>query len=445
MTKIVRLLLASITVLPSLAVAASSSGTGFYVSKSGHVVTNAHVISSATNIKVFGIDGKQLSAKVLALDEANDLALIKVNRADTPGLPLKLSLDVEKGATVFTLGFPNPLIQGFEAKYTSGEISSFSGLGDSTNVMQITTPIQPGNSGGPLIDQSGNVVGVIVSKLNSMAILKKQNYLPENVNFAVKADHVIPLLRKIPREDRIPVGSGRKRSVDSYEQSVVLIISEERGGTPITTPKSASSETPQPPISGPSNPAPASPPSQQLPNFSGSLPVGDRMLTVQVPNISENGCVVPVGVDLSRPISSGSRLNVFVGGQLAYSVDVKRGNLGKVGFRLKVPNSTSLTVECSGCKSTTIPLNISLPCPITTAEGSPERILLRKQGQDLRMLITGELHRGSTVVVNDTAVELVSSLTEFTSKNPYFQFLADFGRTCVEVRNRSGVQSACAD
>jgi len=205
---------------------ATSTGTGFFVSSRGHIVTNAHVISDGYEIKVLTSDEKFYSARVLSVDDANDLALLKIEKSSTPALSLKSTLEVEKGATVYTLGFPNPRLQGFEAKYTSGEISSFSGLGDATNMLQITTPIQPGNSGGPLIDQTGNVVGVVVAKLNPLVVLSKQKYLPENVNFAVKSDHVLPLLRKIPRELRIPMNSGRKLPVSAVEKSVVMVVAQ---------------------------------------------------------------------------------------------------------------------------------------------------------------------------------------------------------------------------
>jgi S1-C subfamily serine protease len=88
---------------------------------------------------------------------------------------------------VATIGFPNTKLQGREAKVTRGEISSLAGLHDDPRSFQVSLPIQPGNSGGPLLDQFGNVVGVVVGKLNPLVTLNAFGALPENVNYAIKS------------------------------------------------------------------------------------------------------------------------------------------------------------------------------------------------------------------------------------------------------------------
>jgi len=208
--------------------ALANSGSGFYVSSDGHIVTNAHVVRNSKTILVYSPKtGKRKEARVLKSDESNDLALIKIDGERTHGLQIKSSLDLEKGAEVYTLGFPNPTLQGLEPKYTEGSISSFSGLGGVPNLFQISVPIQPGNSGGPLLDRRGYVVGVVVSKLNPLFVLSRDSYIPENVNFAIKADYVIPLLQLVPRSSRPTPKRPAGMTVEEVEKSVVLILAME--------------------------------------------------------------------------------------------------------------------------------------------------------------------------------------------------------------------------
>ena len=201
---------------PSLG-AVGSTGTGFFVSSTGHLVTNAHVVEDAQTIAV-RVGLATYDAVIVKIDSANDLALLKVEtKKKTKPLALVSTLEISKGDRVFTLGFPNPLVQGVEPKFTDGSISAFSGVKGIPNVMQITTPIQPGNSGGPLFNEEGRVVGVIVSKLDALTVLSSDSYLPENVNYAIKSDYVVPLLRLIPKEQRSSA-TKKKEDIESLEK-----------------------------------------------------------------------------------------------------------------------------------------------------------------------------------------------------------------------------------
>lgn len=225
-------------------------GSGFFISSSGHFVTNFHVVKGASRVQIFLVGGGIFDAQVLRNDEANDLALLKIRKATSP-LQIRTSLDVQKGERVFTLGFPNPALQGVEPKYTEGVISAFSGIRGSNNRMQITTPIQPGNSGGPLIDAEGYVVGVVVSKLNALAVLERDKYLPENVNFAVKAEYLIPFLRMVPKTERSnKKPSSPERNIDLFERSIGMVLAygasgevEPIGGSGGGSRRSASAES----------------------------------------------------------------------------------------------------------------------------------------------------------------------------------------------------------
>jgi len=130
-------------------------------------------------------------------DAANDLVLLKV-----PGpsrcLPVKSSRSVKMGSTVATVGFPNIGLQGFAPKLAKGEIAALSGAQDDPRFFQISLPVQPGNSGGALVDDQGNAVGVVAAKLDALVALTASGTLPENVNYAVKGSFVLGFLESVP-------------------------------------------------------------------------------------------------------------------------------------------------------------------------------------------------------------------------------------------------------
>jgi serine protease Do len=163
----------------------TSSGTGFFVSSKGHLLTNNHVINGCTNIKVGYSGGLLEGAKLMATDKRNDLALLRTElRGES--LPA-LKSRVRVGDNIYVYGFPLSGLLSKTGNFTVGYITSAAGLNDDTSQFQISAPVQPGNSGGPLVDRSGNVVGVIVSKLNVLRVAKFIKDVPQNVNFAIKA------------------------------------------------------------------------------------------------------------------------------------------------------------------------------------------------------------------------------------------------------------------
>ncbi len=233
-TSSIRLLAAFACVATGVQAQQLSSGTGFFFSSSGHVATNYHVIQGQSSLAVRDFRGKILGAEVVATDQANDLAILKVEGSGFPHLSLRSSDQVRKGESVYALGFPNIAMQGLEAKITDGIVSSLSGLRGEPNSFQISVPIQPGNSGGPLIDKSGAVVGVVVAKLNPAATLKAGAGIPENVNFAVKSNYLLELmrtLRSLPKLESSPSSPTRADFpdiVDRVERATVLVIAASR-------------------------------------------------------------------------------------------------------------------------------------------------------------------------------------------------------------------------
>jgi TPR repeat protein len=174
----------------------SASGTGFFITDDGYLISNNHVVEGATRVRLVTSAGL-ISAKVVRVDAANDLALLKAVGTFSP-LPLTTSRGVKLGGTVATVGFPNIGLQGFAPKLAKGEIASLSGAGDDARYFQISVPVQPGNSGGALVDERGNVVGVVSAKLNAKAALESSGSLPENVNYAVKSSFLLSFLESVP-------------------------------------------------------------------------------------------------------------------------------------------------------------------------------------------------------------------------------------------------------
>jgi hypothetical protein len=169
-----------------------SSGTGFFVSNDGHIVTNNHVIDGCKAINVTPVGGKATSAYLIAKDKTNDLAIVKTTLSPTV-LPA-LRPQARLGEPVYVFGFPLSGLLSDSGNFTTGTVTGVTGLRDDTRMAQISAPVQPGNSGGPLIDKFGNVIGVIVMKLNALYIAAATNDIPQNVNFAIKSNIALNFL-----------------------------------------------------------------------------------------------------------------------------------------------------------------------------------------------------------------------------------------------------------
>ena len=156
---------------------AASSGTGFFVSKNGHIITNNHVIEGCKNIKTF-YKSKEFDSELLASDKINDLAIIKVNVK--PNLAYSVSIDdANLLEEVIVAGFPLGKKISASIKATSGTITALAGLGDNYSEFQTDAALNSGNSGGPIINIKGNVIGVAVSKWKEEGV--------ESFNFGIKS------------------------------------------------------------------------------------------------------------------------------------------------------------------------------------------------------------------------------------------------------------------
>jgi S1-C subfamily serine protease len=205
----------------------AASGTGFFISPDGYLLTNYHLVSGSHKI-VVRISATEKPAKVVRIDAGNDLALLKVD-GNFSAIPLGDVRAVAVGDSVMTIGYPNIQVQGFAAKFTKGEVSSLTGFQDDPRLFQISVPIQPGNSGGPLIDDRGNAVGITNAQLSALKMIATSGSIPQNVNYAVKISYAQLLLDSIPEiAGRLPKPHKDKgeaaKIIDETEKATVLIV-----------------------------------------------------------------------------------------------------------------------------------------------------------------------------------------------------------------------------
>jgi len=167
-------------------------GTAFFVGRHT-LLTNNHVVKECRGpIRVRYPDKPWSSARVSGADDTNDLALLDT---DMESLAMAgFHLQPRLGESVAAYGFPYAGVLSSSGNFTLGNVTSLTGMRDDTRFVQISTPIQPGNSGGPLLDMSGSVVGVVVAQLNALLVMQADQSVPQNVNFAIQAPIVINFL-----------------------------------------------------------------------------------------------------------------------------------------------------------------------------------------------------------------------------------------------------------
>ncbi len=171
----------------------ASSGTGFFVTTDGAVITNAHVVEGCKSIRVTSDQGTTADAKITARDVRNDLALLATSLTAKKNAAFRTSIRL--GEAVEAFGYPLTEVLAKSGNFTLGNVSALVGLGEDSRYLQISAPVQPGNSGGPLLDQYGNLVGVVSAKLDALKLMLVTNGdIPQNVNFAIKASIVVSFL-----------------------------------------------------------------------------------------------------------------------------------------------------------------------------------------------------------------------------------------------------------
>lgn len=203
------------------------SGTGFAISTSGHVVTNQHVIDGCVGDITANLSGEpQVVLRVVSTDETNDLALLQasVPFKDVTNIREK---PVHPGDSVTAIGFPLHGLLTSDFTVTTGIVSSLSGVLNDTRYLQISAAVQPGNSGGPLLDSTGEVMGVVAAKLNALKFAKATGDLPENVNFAIKTGALRDFLDNSAVDYRTADGAAELKTPEaaSNARKFTLLIS----------------------------------------------------------------------------------------------------------------------------------------------------------------------------------------------------------------------------
>ena len=187
------------------------SGSGFFVSDQGHIVSNAHVVGVCKKVKTYE-NGEEVFLNILATDNVNDLGLVKGKFKNTQYLNIKTD-GAELGEDIVAFGYPLSQTLSDSVKLTKGIVSSLSGLDNNYSQIQIDAAIQPGNSGGPVLNMNGQVIGVASAGLSKLYMAKKAAFIPENVNFAVAA----PALTTFLKANKISVGTSSSRTLSTKD------------------------------------------------------------------------------------------------------------------------------------------------------------------------------------------------------------------------------------
>jgi S1-C subfamily serine protease len=165
----------------------NKTGTGFVISAGGHIVTNQHVIAGCSGDISGNLTGEPATTlRVVSSDESNDLALLQGPAASFKEFARIRNRSIRSGDSVVAIGFPYHGLLTSDFTVTTGIVSSLSGIMNDSRFLQISAAVQPGNSGGPLFDSNGLIVGMVAAKINAMRFVRATGNIPENINFAIK-------------------------------------------------------------------------------------------------------------------------------------------------------------------------------------------------------------------------------------------------------------------
>jgi S1-C subfamily serine protease len=207
----------------------SVSGGGFVVSKNAHIVTNNHVVADCVGDIHGNLAGQApVKLRVVSTDEENDLALLQgTKKFKEKDIATIRASAVNSGDQVVAIGYPLHGLLTSDLTVTTGIISSLAGVHNDTRFLQISAPVQPGNSGGPLHDSGGNIVGVVTAKLNALRIAKVTGDIPENINFAIKTGALRDFLDNsaVPYQTTEPAGETKTADIASAARTYTMLIS----------------------------------------------------------------------------------------------------------------------------------------------------------------------------------------------------------------------------
>lgn len=206
----------------------SGFGTGFVVSASGHIVTNNHVIDGCSDLKGNLTGEATMVLRVVSADANNDLALLQPSSTVAfKDFARIRDRSFHPGDSVVAIGFPYHGLLTSDFTVTTGIVSSLSGMLNDTRFLQISAPVQPGNSGGPLFDNSGQIVGVVTGKLPNLRIAAATGNIPENINFAIKTGALRDFLDNsvVPYQTAEPKGELKTTEIAGNARAYTMLIS----------------------------------------------------------------------------------------------------------------------------------------------------------------------------------------------------------------------------
>jgi S1-C subfamily serine protease len=204
------------------------NGTGFCVSENGYFLTNYHVVKDADQVRItIDASDQEIVAEVVKTNPRIDLALLKVDGTFRP-VRFASETDFRLGEPIWVLGFPNPDRQGTSIKVTQGCVSSEKGPQDEDRSFQMDAAVQPGNSGSPVINEYGEVIGVAAGQLIEEEVLKESGRTPQNVNYAIKGSYITRFLFWSPCEGKFLRGScwltrTKRNAIERVRKSTALV------------------------------------------------------------------------------------------------------------------------------------------------------------------------------------------------------------------------------
>ena len=210
----------------------AATGTGFLFSSSNYVITSYHVVHGAKSINVRDANGEKIDATIAAKDTDQDIAILKLSKSPISRqniISLGDSASVKTGDRVFTYGFPLVELLGYqEPRASFGFINSLSGISNNPHMFQMSIPIQPGNSGGPVFNANNELIGIATSSIDSEQTRKVFGAIPQNVNFATKSSHIKSLLSSLPESfikptGIVPVPIEQARFEERVKNDIVLV------------------------------------------------------------------------------------------------------------------------------------------------------------------------------------------------------------------------------
>ena len=210
----------------------TATGTGFMFSSSDYVITSYHVVHGSKSISVRFTNGEQIDATIVVKDTNNDIAILKLSKSPTSRqniITLGDSTTVKTGDRVFTYGFPLVDLLGHqEPRYSEGFVNSLSGMSNDPRLFQVSIPIQPGNSGSPVFNEKGELIGIATSSIDSEQTKKVFGAVPQNVNFAIKSSYINSLLPNLPdtfikQRGIVPVPIEQSSFKERVKNDIVLV------------------------------------------------------------------------------------------------------------------------------------------------------------------------------------------------------------------------------